>query len=86
MGPAPQQPTLSPEQLRLQGQAETDRIDGIRDRVSDETRQILQRFGSSRSMAGVTSGGLSGGPSNLQVAGSLGLFGGRKFPLISGKI
>jgi hypothetical protein len=78
----PEKPQLSPEQLRLQEQARADRIQGIQDRVTDDTRDLLVRFGRNKAMAGVSSQGLSGGP-GIAAAGSLGLFGGRKLGLLS---
>lgn len=62
----PERPTLSPEQLRLQEQAKTDRIAGIQDRVSDETRQTLIRFGTNKALSGAGS---------LAPPGGSGLFG-----------
>lgn len=71
---------MSPEQLQQQQQAKADRIEGIQERVSDDTRNLLLRFGRNKAMAGVSSQGLSG--SGAGAAGALGLFSGRKMPLL----
>jgi hypothetical protein len=76
----PEKPTLSPEQLRLQEQAKADRIEGIQDRVSDDTRDLLLRFGRNKALSG--SSGSAAPASSLP--GSLGLFGGRKLDLLRG--
>lgn len=59
----PTQPTLNPEQVRLQQQAQADRITSIQDRVSDETRDLLIRFGRRKLFAGAGNlgGGIGGG-------------------------
>lgn len=76
----PEKPTLSPDQLQQQQQAKADRIQGIQERVTDDTRNLLIRFGRNKAMAGVSSQGLSG--SGMDAAGALGLFAGRKMPLL----
>lgn len=78
----PEKPTISPEQLQAQQRAQTDRIEGIQDRVSDDTRNLLLRFGR-RAGTPVGPEGLSGGP-GVGSAGALGLFGGRKLELLRG--
>lgn len=75
----PEKPTLSPEQLQQQQQAKADRIEGIQDRVTDDTRNLLLRFGRNKAMAGVSSQGLSGGL-DMSRLGTFGIFAGRKLP------
>ena len=75
----PERPTLSPEQIAQQRRAEADKIEGIREGVSGDTRDLLLRFGSRRALAGTS--GTSTSSANLP--GSLGLFGGRKMQLLN---
>lgn len=69
----PERPTLTPEQIALQQQARADKIDNIRESVTDQTRDLLVRFGRKAFAGG--GGGLGTPGSPMENAG---LFQGRK--------
>ena len=77
MGDPPQQPTIDPATLRIQQEAQADKITAIQDRVTGDTRDTLIRFGRQKAFSGA--GNLSGGGPSLLNAG---LLGGRKLGLL----
>lgn len=60
---SPNPPALDPQTRLLQQKTEEDRIQAIQDRISQETRSNLIRYGRARAFAGI--GNLGGGIPNL---------------------
>lgn len=57
----PPQASLNPQTLQVAQQAKDDRLAAIQDRLSDDTRDLLVRFGRRSLMSGSATGPMSAG-------------------------